>query len=209
MGITKFEHNPNEEIRGETEQCTVGELVTRSRLRWLGHVVRMDDKRLPPQLLFGKIEGKGKAGRPVGRWKDMIEADLKRRGVQGWYRVVQNRVEWRKVVHGEGVVVARRGKKKETEAKVEEVVANLSCPKCGTGYQSNKGGWFVKHVDNCAGKGVVREPPKVVEVEKRLDVDNGGGGLKCPKCGKGYRSNAGGWFKKHIDKCGPSQSHSV
>ena len=81
IGITKFDHKRNENIRAETKQCTVGELVTRSRLRWLGHVVRMKEGRLPPQLLFGRIEGKSKRGRPVGRWRDMLEDDLKKRKV--------------------------------------------------------------------------------------------------------------------------------
>ena len=29
--------------------------------------------------------------------------------------------------------------------------------------------------------------------------------LKCPKCARVFRSKAGGWFQKHIDKCGSSQ----
>ena len=63
LGITKFEHKRNEEIRGETGQCTIAELVTRARLRWLGHVARMGEQRLPPQLLYGMIEGKGRKGK--------------------------------------------------------------------------------------------------------------------------------------------------
>ena len=72
----------------------------------------------------------------------------------------------------------------------------LVCPTCGKGYRSNKGGWYVKHVEACGG-GIVKAA--VVQSEEVV------GELKCPKCGKQYRSNAGGWFKKHIDKCGPSQ----
>ena len=29
-----------------------------ARLRWLGHVARMGEQRLPPQLLYGMIEGR-------------------------------------------------------------------------------------------------------------------------------------------------------
>src|ERR1700749_2634790 len=57
----------------------------------------------------------------------------------------------------------------------------LVCPTCGKGYRSNKGGWYVKHVEACGGgivKAAVVQPEEVV------------GELKCPKCGKQYRSNA-------------------
>ena len=114
LGITKFEHQRNEDIRAKAEQCTVGELVTRSRLRWLGHVVRMAEGRLPPRLLFGRIEGVSKTGRPVGRWRDMIQADLKKRKVTSWYNIVQDRAKWRKIVHGGSAVARIRG---ESERK--------------------------------------------------------------------------------------------
>ena len=39
LGITKRDHWRNERVLEETGMCDVGELVTRSRLRWLGHVV--------------------------------------------------------------------------------------------------------------------------------------------------------------------------
>ena len=39
-------------------------------------MVRMPDGRLPVRLLYGAVAGKGKRGRPEGRWRDMIEADI-------------------------------------------------------------------------------------------------------------------------------------
>ena len=89
LGITKRDHWRNERVLEETGMCDVGELVTRSRLRWLGHVVRMGEDRLPPQMLYGSLEGRGKVGRPVGRWKDMIEGDIRKREMIGWYDLAQ------------------------------------------------------------------------------------------------------------------------
>ena len=229
LGITKFDHRRNEDILEETKQSTVGELVTRSRLRWLGHVVRMADDRLPPQLLFGKIAGKSKRGRPLGRWKDMIEKDLKKRKVQScWYNVVQDRNEWRKVVHGDtkNVRVKRRAEEDEVEDLVE---FRMFCPKCGKGYRNNKGGFFRRHVDSCNIVVSSMVSPSIVvssidggsvdgcrvdgcsvdggSVEnKQIVVEDNSGELVCQKCGKFYRSKH--WFKKHVDKCGPSQPGS-
>jgi hypothetical protein len=217
LGITKFDHKRNEDIRAETEQCTVGELVTRSRLRWLGHVTRMAEGRLPPRLLFGKIDGTCKRGRPVGRWRDMIDADLKKRKVKSWYNIVQDRVAWRKVVHGE-VSAKIRGKRRKKEDEKNDVVVSskvigregLFCPKCGKEYHSNKGGWFKKHVASCL---VIDDS---VSERKEENAEMGDGkmvvnveGLKCPYCKKHYKSKAGGWYQKHVDVCGSSQSSSL
>jgi hypothetical protein len=104
--------------------CDVGELVTRSRLRWLGHVVRMGEDRLPPQMLYGSLEGRGKVGRPVGRWKDMIEGDIRKREVIGWYDLAQDRKLWRSVVAGERIDAAvkrrRKGMQLESRQKQED-----------------------------------------------------------------------------------------
>ncbi len=47
-------------------------LVRQRRLRWLGHVRRMDDGCIPIDLLYGELdEGKRAVGRPKLRYKDM------------------------------------------------------------------------------------------------------------------------------------------
>jgi hypothetical protein len=43
------------------------------RMRWAGHVARMDDKRNAYRILVGKPEGKRPLGRPRRRWVDNIE----------------------------------------------------------------------------------------------------------------------------------------
>jgi len=123
-GVTKFDHKRNEELREKTGICTVEELVTRSRLRWLGHVARMTEDRLPPQLLYGQLEGRNKMGRPVGRWRDMVQADIRKRNIVGWYNIVQNRTEWRKVVKGEGSEQKKGRRKIERKEVMGENVRN-------------------------------------------------------------------------------------
>ena len=40
-------------------------LLKQRRMRWLGHVVRMDDRRIPKDLLYGElVQGKRPTGRP-------------------------------------------------------------------------------------------------------------------------------------------------
>jgi hypothetical protein len=46
------------------------------RLEWLGHVVKMEDIRLPKMVFNAKPEGRRGVGRPRLRWLDDVEADI-------------------------------------------------------------------------------------------------------------------------------------
>ena len=47
------------------------------RLRWAGHVDRMEESRSAFKMLTGKPTGKRPLGRPKRRWEDSIRMDLK------------------------------------------------------------------------------------------------------------------------------------
>ncbi len=69
------------------------------RLRWLGHVARMGEHRVPKRLLFSHVSGRRSRGRPRKRWTDVVKGDLKRKGhTNNWYRSCQDRVFWRSVL---------------------------------------------------------------------------------------------------------------
>ena len=46
------------------------------RLRWAGHVARMEEGRSAFKILTGKPTGKILLGRPRRRWEDKIRMDL-------------------------------------------------------------------------------------------------------------------------------------
>lgn len=53
-------------------------ILKQSRLRWLGHVIRMEDDRIPKDLLYGELaKGSRAAGRSDLRYKDVCKRDLK------------------------------------------------------------------------------------------------------------------------------------
>ena len=53
-------------------------LLSQRRLRWLGHVKRMDPGRIPKDILYGELaEGTRQTGRPHLRFKDICKRDLK------------------------------------------------------------------------------------------------------------------------------------
>ena len=75
-------------------------LLVRSRLRWLGHVSRMEDDRPVKSLLYGELtEGTRPVGRPKLRYKDTCKSALKCGNALGqWKAMVENRTEWRHTI---------------------------------------------------------------------------------------------------------------
>ncbi|CAK1581002.1 unnamed protein product [Parnassius mnemosyne] len=65
------------------------------RLRWAGHVLRMDEARVPIRLLEGRPKGRRYRGRPKFRWLDSVEQDIKILGKPSWRRKTSNRLDWR------------------------------------------------------------------------------------------------------------------
>ena len=54
-----------------TETTSIEAMILKSRIRWVGHVICMEDNRLPKQLMFGELaSGKRNQGRPLERFKD-------------------------------------------------------------------------------------------------------------------------------------------
>jgi hypothetical protein len=56
-------------------------IIKSKRMRWVGHVAQLGEKRNAYRLLVGKPEGKKLLGRPRHRWVDNIRMDL---GEVGW-----------------------------------------------------------------------------------------------------------------------------
>ena len=53
-------------------------ILAKRRLRWLGHVTRMEDGRIPKDMLYGELAtGSRPAGRPNLRYKDVCKSDLR------------------------------------------------------------------------------------------------------------------------------------
>ena len=62
-------------------------VIKSRRLRWAGHVARMEDGRSALKILTGKPTGKRPSGRPRSRWEDNIRMDLEEIYINGLIRV--------------------------------------------------------------------------------------------------------------------------
>jgi len=70
------------------------------RLEWGGgHIIRMEEERIPKKFLNGKFHTTRPVGRPRTRWADVVQRDaLKLLGIRGWRRRAANRDKWRRLV---------------------------------------------------------------------------------------------------------------
>ena len=101
MGVSRLQHIRNDEIRKQMgQQDTLCAKVQRKRLKWFGHITRMDGKRLPTRALHCHIEGARSRGRQPKTWMDNVKEDLKEHGLgmrtaTEWAR---DRKRWRHLV---------------------------------------------------------------------------------------------------------------
>ena len=101
MGVTKYQQW-RERITSRRLAAAFGMEETMThilmgyRLRWLGHLARMEPSRMPKQLLFGELERKRPSHGTKRRWRDLALSDIKAAGVnEDWYTLAQDRREWR------------------------------------------------------------------------------------------------------------------
>jgi hypothetical protein len=57
------------------------------RMRWAGHVARMEERRNLYRVLVGKLEGKSPVRRPRRRWEHGIRMDCREIGRRGLERI--------------------------------------------------------------------------------------------------------------------------
>jgi hypothetical protein len=73
----------NEGFRNLYSSQSIIKAIKSRRMRWAGHVARMEAKTNACRILVGKPEGKRPLGRPRRRWVKSIKMDCRDR--MGWY----------------------------------------------------------------------------------------------------------------------------
>ena len=74
MGISWKDKVSNERVRVQTQLEKIDRIIKERRLRWLGHVLQMDDNRLPRQAVHWHLSSsKRKPGRQRKNWIDIIQ----------------------------------------------------------------------------------------------------------------------------------------
>lgn len=98
LGAVKQGDNWRIRYNSELYEINLETYVKLTRLRWLGHVVRMDNNRRVKMIHNGMPEGTRTRGRPRQRWMDNVMTDVREFGILNWKEKASNRDEWKRVL---------------------------------------------------------------------------------------------------------------
>jgi hypothetical protein len=87
----------NEELHNSYSSPSVLRIFKLRRIRWVGHVLRMVEKRNANRLPTGKPEGRRPLGIPRSWWESKSKIDFVDVGLGGldWIGLAQDRYKWR------------------------------------------------------------------------------------------------------------------
>ena len=142
LGISWQDHNPHNDILQRAKITSMYSLLSQRRLRWLEHTQRMEDGRLPKDILYGQLAtGTRRVGRPSLRFKDACKRDMKACNIppDSWELQTKDRIAWRQRV-GKGIADAnarrgqlaaeKRDRKKCASATLAAQTSQYACTKC-------------------------------------------------------------------------------
>ena len=72
--------------------------IKAQRIRWLGHVKRMEVGAMTRKMMEGRLFIGRRRGRPRARWMDDVAADLKVKKIKQWIEKTKDREQWGLVV---------------------------------------------------------------------------------------------------------------
>ena len=101
-GISWRDKVPDTEVLDRCGITGIEALLMKAQLRWAGHIVRMDDSRIPKAVFYSELAaGRRSQGGQYKRYKDVLKATLKSCNISttAWENIALNRPQWRKICH--------------------------------------------------------------------------------------------------------------
>ena len=158
LNITWQDKVPNNTVLERAGCTSMFTLLKQRHMRWLGHVVRMDDERIPKDLLYRElVQGKRPTGRPQLRFKDVCKRDLKALNIDqnNWEATALRRSAWRQTVQNglsnfeETLAQQHREKRmrRKAAAHADRPASDFVCVLCHRDCHSRIG--LVSHTRRC------------------------------------------------------------
>ena len=160
LGITWQDKVPNSEVLSQANLPSMNSLLKQRRLRWLGHVSRMEDSRIPKTILYSELrEGGRTRGRPKLRYRDVVKRDMIEldMDVKNWETLAADRPKWRLTLKKQlesneqrlkNAATEKRARRKE-RVNVNRPASNFICDLCGRDCHARIG--LSSHRRRCTG----------------------------------------------------------
>ena len=151
----------NTEVLERASSFSMYTLLSQRRSRWLGHVHRMANGRIPKDMLYGElVTATRTVGRPYLRYRDTCKRDMKMAGIDTttWEAAADDRGHWRAVVKAgmkrgeenrsvhEAVKMEKRKQKSSHPAHPPQSTIYI-CHKCGRDCHARVG--LISHSRKC------------------------------------------------------------
>jgi hypothetical protein len=86
----------NDELHSLYYSPNTVRVIKSRRMKWAGHVARIEEGNGVYRVLVGRPEGKRPLGRPRRRWDDNIKMSLREIGIDraNWIQLARDKVRW-------------------------------------------------------------------------------------------------------------------
>ena len=83
----------NEEVRRRAGVESITRKAEEARMRWFGHIIRMDENKMVKRAWNEPVRGRRSRGRQRIRWRDGVESRMRELGLTE--EDANNREKWR------------------------------------------------------------------------------------------------------------------
>ena len=132
LGIRWSDRVTNNEVLQRADRLSIEEMLLSRQLTWTGHVVRMNDDRLPKIVLYGELwHATRNFGRPHLRYMDCTKrhlhaADINKRH---WEEMVHVRSAWRTAVEKGAAKTEKKDQGRKLAARIGQLSRKSLCEK--------------------------------------------------------------------------------
>ena len=131
------------EVLGRAGMENAEVVLAATQLRWIGHVARMENSRIPKQILYGELaQGRRKVGGQKLRYKDVAKRHMKAMNIDfnNWEEHVSDRSKWRRSLHKGRETIHLKLKSASDARHYQRHNPGLHrCSTCGRTFHSERG----------------------------------------------------------------------
>ncbi|XP_051526868.1 uncharacterized protein LOC127425195 [Myxocyprinus asiaticus] len=115
---------PNSEVLERASMNSLFTTLSKRHLRWLGHIRRMKQGRIPKDLLYSElVEGSRPTRCPLLCYKDICKKDMKLSNIIMWESSADDRSAWHLAVR-KGIQKAEEARHKKSKEEVKTLAAS-------------------------------------------------------------------------------------